>query len=535
MTALKMINVKVENPMAISLYEKSSYTLYSGTSGVTSLQLTPTVMEEGEALLDSEIEFIDVEYDQDVVSYDENSKTITAVSKGKTQFIATAKSLKTGHIVKGKISIDVELVNEDKTSSITLPTVFADEGQYPLSMANVFADLSSQTIAGLDITYIADLSNGVKSQIPYNDGEVDVSKLADLGLTGQRNWYVECGKFAYTVSVLVEKTNYSTPLIGEYMVEEDAFLKDSFARYNVKLEYIDREYVVSFISANGDVIATGNYTLRPWTQSDVGGEMVIKVTKGDIGVNEVKGYYFEGNGLIRLELFINGAKTKSNQSVSYCLASSAPYAGISGSYSANYWKNVFVLNEDKTVSVMNNGEVKTSGTYTLTPTSLLEGSIEITLQTALAGQTQYVGTYSRATGEYSLKITVAGNQITHNKQGASSSISFVKFAGHYSVYAIVDETKNLWLGMKFFNDGSMVLSANSWDGANTRTNGSYELIADKDNAQQGTIKITLVRGYSGNKEFTGQYIFEDGKYKINIKIQGSGGDDGLVSATQVIS
>lgn len=127
----------------------------------------------------------DLNYDKNVVSFDEKNNRVSFLTKGETVFEMRFKSKLTGDSVSSGILIKTELYNEDKTSEITLRDVYISNGFYDVAVEDVFKDVSE--LDNCTIKEVRDVLNG-NLLLDYNDGKINTSNFISTGVMGERKW-----------------------------------------------------------------------------------------------------------------------------------------------------------------------------------------------------------------------------------------------------------------------------------------------------------------------------------------------------------
>ena len=494
------VDVSVLPNASAKLVDQPLLTLYNDSrAGATSKALSPKFIVNDVELSQTEYTIKNWEYDQNVVEIDTANNQINAVGKGKTEIVATFESTD-GVSVQCVVSVEVILYNDDKTDSITLDTLYLDRQNYYIDVLDVFNDKTDGQLADVNVTYITDVTSGVTYNIPVENNVVKGEDVVKLGLTGERKWQIECGKFSYIVVVPIVDVDPATNLLGKY--------SPANWDYNVEVLYEGNMVKAVFNNkADGSVKDFGYCEFKPWTNNNYqAGKLVITMNTKSISNLPIIGYYAYAGGCYQMNLALNSDGTTVYPYELYHEDIVAPYEYLVGTYNnTNNWGMKYVLNEDKTVTMTGTSiDYSSNGTYELTPNGPYSGKITITVEEALSnGQNVFEGEYTYSKGTANFNVTLGTSSVKKFAKEGGTDV-YTQYAGTYN---------SGWIPMRFYADGTYIFDYCSWSGG-WATLGTYTLNAD------GTIKIELVRDYNYNDGFEGTYYLEEGSPRIFFDKEG---------------
>lgn len=521
MQTRKVINVGVISNIVAKIFDESSATIYNDSrGGRTFIELSPSIYENGERLNEGDYVPEDLNYDKNVVSFDEKTNRVSFLTKGETFFEMRYKSKLTGDSVSSGILIKTELYNEDKTSEITLRDVYVSDGFYDIAVADVFKDVSE--LDNCTIKEVRDVLNG-NLLLDYNDGKINTSNFISTGVMGERKWLVECEKYAYTVTVNVEERNYAAPLYGTYDFESKYYTIEKW-NYTLDFESLNGTKAFKFVNKETNELGCkGYFELAPWQKERDGGAIKLVVTDNYLPKvftqKIMDGYFWLNNGGVLVNLYIYSSfGTGYNLPVNYYSVDSAPYKALAGEYKTNKWETcVFILDDKKGALLTVNG-TNYPGNYVLRPDSAYDGKIIISLEKEFRNQAEFVGNYVLSDGVYGIhNVKFDFNDKTFNYgQNADKKPFIDDFAGFYWADA-------QWQIRFMLNkDGTVIFHETANYKDNMQKDGVYELIPN--DAVSGTIKFTFYKPYCLVYTYEGVYNIVDGKYVFKIDIPGSGTD-----------
>lgn len=511
----KVISIEVVDNMNAILGEFTEVTLYNDTrAGVTYVELDPVVYFEDKLLNESEYAITAWEYDEKILSINEDSYRITALSKGATTVKVTITSVEKSVSVVCELDVNVELYNDDKSEDVLLDVLFLDEDKYYLCMGEVYSDLTSNELTDLQITKVTDVTTGTTFDIPLTteeyDGEtyavVDIESFNKNAPTGDRKWQVECGKYSYIVTVPTKDNNPAKPLVGIY----DTVTWD----YKTEIKFVRNKQVVQFTKKDtGEVVDFGTYTLAPWKGNTQNGNITILTDSGKIPgtrnwkgepFNEdehknpiydfsIRGYYYSlKDGSMQMSFALNG----SNTYVQHLYKDlKQPFEQMSGEYTASRWEGRIVLNQDKTCAFILNGRNE-AGTYALAPTEPFKGKVTLTFANdTFSGQKVLEGTYEFAEGYAEMILSVGGSDMKFK----FGSDDYRDYDGTYISKSVAGY--NSWsIRVRFIQDGTFIFDPLNWSKAPSI--GTYTF-------ENGEVSIVTVAPYNYNKNYNGTYEMRD--------------------------
>lgn len=497
----------------IADYENGSYIkIYNDSrAGAKTAELAPRLIENGKALSDNEFEVYGVDYDDKIISFDEDTLTVTGLSKGKTELEIVYKSKVTGNTVTSAVEVEVDLYTEDKSSSINIGKVYIDEGLLAIDLSKVFADLTREQLAGLSVIGITDVTGAYGVKIPVKNNSADMSSFIAGGIIGDRLWEIQCEKYSYIVKVNVNEYDKYKFLVGEYISADNNY------RYVLTSEN-DEQKVEIYNAGTGSLIANGTFGVNDDSKNS--GRIELSLNSSFNGEKTIYGVYMNREPM-RLSLSFNG---KYNDA--YSLAE-GPYKKLADTYSCNGWLVNIKLGTDKTCEfdIGNKVGLNQTGTYVLTPSGLSGGTITMSFKNAIMGATSFEGKYSTDGQKYSFGIKVNGKSyyFTQNGEGLQDDEIMAAFGGGYSSLGTsADKESAAWCTLYFGTDGTMYFDV--WYYSEISTVGTYSLTGDK---KSGTITFDIEKAYCGFKHFEGTYNFDEttGKYTFDMYINGSGHDN----------
>ena len=503
LTTTSPVEVSVVDNANAQLTEKLSLTLCNDErGGQTTETLNPSFISQDKILTPSEYSIINWEYDENVVSVNPSTLEVSGVGKGQTTIVATFKDNQTDTTIQSVLPVSVYLYEDDKTDLVTLDTLFLDRQDYFVDVLDVFADKSSQDLTSQTVNAITDITGPNQYRLPIVDGKVSVEEINKYSITGERVWRVECNKYCYLVKVPTAEVDPAKNLIGKYLPAD--------WDYTMEIVYDKNDVVAKFSDkSNGNLVDTGICDLAPWKNNNyLAGRIVIDMNSTAIAPYNITGYYIYSSGCYQMSLAKTTSETVSVPAVCqfelYSETILAPYADFSGNFETAD-DITFVLNEDKSVLV--NGTI--AGEYTLTPTAPLSGKINITLESALNGQTSFEGEYSYNKGGAEFDISI--NSVAKQFVRENSSDIYLKYANH----------KNAgWVVLRFFEDGTFVFNY-AWDKISSNTMGVYQLIPDADSTvgnEKGVVILDMVAPYNNRSHYEGTYYVDaDGVYVLKFE------------------
>ena len=498
----------------IADYENGSYIkIYNDErAGDKTVELSPRLIENGKALTSEQFEIYSVNYDDKLIDFDRDSRAVTGLSKGNTALEIVYKSKVSGGTVVSYVDIEVDLYTEDKSSSINIGKVYADEGKLNLDTGKIFADLTSEQLEGLSIIKVTDVTGSYGVNIPVENNVADMSMFISGGIIGDRLWEIQCEKYSYIVKVNVNEYDKYKYLVGEYVSAENDY------RY-VLINDNDAQKIAIYSVPTGNLITAGNFEVR--SDSKNSGRILVSLKSSFNGEKTIYGIYMN-NETMRLSLSFGGRYNDL-----YSL-SAASYDKAAGSYSSNNWLIDIRLNADKTCEfdAGNKYGANHKGTYVLAPESADGGTITLTVEKAIMGATVFTGKYVVDGEKYSFGITVNGKSyyFEQNCKTEQNETLFSEFGGGYSsVGTAADGSSGGWLTLYFGTDGTVYFDTYYYRD-DLATTGTYVLDGDKNS---GTITVDIGKAYCGYKHFEGTYKFDEktGKYVFDMYVYGCGYDN----------
>lgn len=511
MKALDVINLNVVYDFIVGYESDTEFTVYNDSrAGETTYTIVPVLTENGKVLSKAQYEVSAAAYDEKIIGFDKTSLTVSGLTKGSTELELTFKSKVTGNAVKSTVNVTVGLYTEDKSASIKIPNAYIDEGNYAVSVKDVFADLSAEEIKGLSILALDDVTGASPIAISLENGVADTSGFIASGITGDRLWRVQSEKYSYIVKITVSEYNGLTYLLGEYLSPD--------AAYKYVLSEENNSNVVKVYNADTNALVTdGTFTIYPNDKKN--GKIKINLKDNIGGANEHYGVYMYLEPM-RLSFTLGGKYCDF-----YSLAE-GPYEDMADTYSCNDWIVKIKLGADKTLEfdVENKVGLYQKGTYSLTPSSLDGGTITLSFDKPVLGSTSFECKYKNDGKKYSFGIKVGNKTYYFVQEGEISSANGVTeaFGGGYSSRGKnSDGTSGIWCSMYFAKDGTMFFD--TYILSNISTVGTYVLNGDK---QSGTITVDIEKAYCGNTRFEGTYRYDtaSGKYVFEMFVYGSGYD-----------
>ena len=490
----------VENAYA-SLWNETSLTLYNDSrGGNTTVRLSPIFVESDNRLTNEDYTIIEWEYDETIVSVDETNLTVESVEKGETELVATLKSNKTGTIVQACLPICVELYQEDRTETITLPTLYLNRSEYYLDILDIFVDKTEEELTGLEIIEIVDITGGVTYDIAIDNGVVKVENVEKLGVSGDRKWKVECKKFSYVVSVSIVDVDPAAEIVGKYTSADWEYLLEMTYEYNSIVAVFKNKQT-------GDIVDFGYCSTTAWKNNDYkAGKITIQMNGTAVSTHPIKCYYFYSSGCWQMNLALNNSDTYSKELFGEDIV--APYEALAGVYyNDDLWSISYKLDADGACEMegIDGFEFSSVGTYKLLPDTPLSGKIIMTYETAFKnGQTVFEGNYSYSAGGAKFNLYVDGMASPKkNFAQVGENDVYEEFAGYYSSKRMGDG----WdISFRFLADGTCIFDYQSWTAHSSI--GKYVL-------KDGKLVISMISDYAGLKNYEGTYEDRDGvKYFI---------------------
>lgn len=510
MKAFDVIDLGVVYNLIAEYKSGSHIKIYNDArAGAETAVLSPSLKENGKALTRDMFDVCSVDFDENIVSFDRDTFVVTGLQKGKTELEIVYKSKVTGNMVTSVVEVEVGLYTEDKSGSINLGNVYADEDSLAIDLNRVFADLTSEQLEGLSVVQITDVTNGFNMNIPVKNNVVDTSSFIGGGIIGDRRWEIQCEKYSYIVKVNVSEYDKYKNLVGEYVSAENDY------RYVLTNENNVQKIAV-YSSSTGKVVTDGTFEVHNDNKNN--GRIVVMLNSSFYGEKTIYGVYMNRETM-RLSLSFGG---KYNDLYSL---SSASYDKAAGVYSSNNWLVNISLNADKTCEfdVGNKFGANQTGRYVLTPAGKNDGTVTMTFGKAIMGVTVFSGKYVVDGNKYSFGITVNGKSYYFEQNGeiAVNNELFSAFGGGYtSVGKNSDGSTSNWLTLYFGTDGSMYFDTYYYRD-DLATTGTYSLVGDKNS---GTITFDIGKAYCGYKHFEGTYTLDKttGKYVFDMYVYGSG-------------
>lgn len=478
----------------------------------TEILLTPVMYEQNQRVAEEFLQIEELDFNQDILTFDQDENKLIAEKKGQTQVVATLKNTQTGSTVQCGFNVIVSLYEQDKTDSVNLLNLYYDDQSYGLIAKDAFPDLEEEIVLGEKIISVTDVTENIHVGIIYQDGMVDVSGIIKQKILGERIWRVESERYSYIVNILIEEENPSKVIFGEYISND--------FEYEIKLEYLNNRNVIKFIDKQtGEIKASGNYSVR-----DIGKDFgLISATTDNVVYdrNYFNGFYWVYNDCTYIDFnIVNGG---SENYENFIMKTSAPYSSVAGLYSSDSWSVKVQLNADGTCvfDVEDKIGKKTAGSYTLKATGTYQGEIAVQLENEFVGQKTVNGIYSINNGRYTVRFT----DLSLFESGITMSQKVEKITFNDAISGYYYTKSNVFVPIKLNKDGSCYFAFPDW--ANTKyilaSKGYYVL--ESTGNQTGTIKIYLDRIYNNNAVIEGEYSVEDGKYVIVSTISGSGNGD----------
>ena len=504
------VEIKVLDNAFAQLHSENSITLYNDVrGGEQETTFAPKFFEEEVELEYGSGYVIESwEYNDKVVKISPDTLNVTAEGKGTTDVKATFKSVATGVTVESVVTVTVELYDVDKTEDVTLDSVYLNREDYYLDINEVFDDVTSDKLEGLEIDKITDVTSGVTFDVPVADGMVDIEEVSKLGLLGNRRWQIECPKYSYVVKVSIIEVDPAKYILGTYFSQT--------WKYTMKILYVKNDVVAEFYDiadlqtkVDSGVVTTTVYAKtadgsnKPLTYDYNGGYFKINgLTTRKVSLPDypIKGHYAYSSGSLKVGLALDNNDTPSVELYREDIV--AQYDMIAGRFEDSInWGGAIVLNEDKTCTFKTPAIAQAiNGTYELTPKTPFTGDIKITLESAYNNQTEIVGDYYYSKGGAKINVTV-GTSLKNLKTENYKS-GYENYSGYYT---------GGWVRIKLYEDGTFVFDFPYW-ASGWASLGTYELNDD------GTINITLIRDYNYNNGFEGTYYVDSqsGKRKITL-------------------
>ncbi len=519
----EVFEVNVVDNITAKLYDDAYLIMCNDKSGgVNEIKIEPELYENDYMLGTDEYSIVSIEYDKSIIDFNQEKNIIKALSKGSTQLEVTFKSLNTSNTVVSVLPIRVDLYNQDRYSLIQLPDAYINEEKYELHLSEVFADLSTSNLNGLNIVNVEDITNSMAIKLKVENGVVDISDFEEKGILGERRWRVETEKYSYDVKIFVEKFNYAKPLIGKYISNN--------WDYGINVKFNDRQRTFDLFDVKtNQTMESGKYELDVW--DNYSGRISFTLNKSFAGQKEISGYYWLSSGKMFMDLNIYQV----GGYVGLYAKTGAPYQEVSGVYNNDLnWLVDIQLNSDETCVFDCNNEIskKCNGTYELIPVGPYNGKIILEIEEPFNGQTVFEGSYNLINGIYCLDIYIETlNRVQKLYQTNVEASIYDSFAGYYSGSSVNEAGKtSSWLPIKLAKDGVLIFDYMKW-GGNVNTTGTYKLIGD---VYSGSIVININKAYSGNKQFIGTYELIGGRYVFSVSIPGSGSVNGVITYKQDI-
>ena len=500
LTTVSYVDVCVIDNASAQLSDKNSFTLWNDVrGGETKKTLSPKFTAENVELNSGEYTIIDWDYDDSVVSVNLTTLEVEAVGKGSTNIVATFKSNSSNVTVDSVLPVTVNLYDDDKSSTITLDTLYLDRENYYLDVSEVYADKSSQQLENTEINLITDVTGVYELNLPVTNGIVKIEDANKLGISGVRKWKIECNKFSYIVTVPTVDIDPATNILGKYNPKDWDYSMEIVREQNdVKAVFRDK--------TNGTVVDAGYCSFRAGKGSDYkAGKIEIDMQGSKVISNyNIIGYYIYDGGCYQMNLSVANTMLLCPIEL-YSEDIVAPYSAVAGTFTSADWANTtIVLNEDKSVSIQS-GNGNSNGTYTLTPNGPVSGKIAITLETALSGQTVFEGdySYSKGSAEFSITVNAESTPLKLFVREGSTDI-YVKLANCYQPSPLqislirVYSTGTVLFDYPFWNDGGIM--------------GTYEL--DIDDSQ---FTFTLVKAYNNQSVYECTYYVENDVYYLRLE------------------
>ena len=513
MKTFDVIDLNVVYNLIADYENGSKFLIYNDErAGAKTVELAPVIMENGKALTTEQFEVSAVDYDDNIVSFDNDTLAVTGLSKGTTELEIVYKSKVTGNTVASVVEVEVDLYTEDRSSSIDLGKVYADEGSLAIDLGDVFADLTAEQLEGLSVIGITDITSAFAVNLTVENNVVNMSSFISAGILGDRKWNIQCEKYSYIVKVNVSEYDKYKNLVGEYVSAENDY------RY-VLTNDNDVQKIVIYSVSTGSLVTDGTFEIHSDNKNN--GRIMLSLKSAFNGEKTIYGLYMNREPM-RLSLGFGG------RYIDLYSLSVASYDKAAGTYSSNNWLAGIKLNADKTCEfdVGNKFGTNQTGSYILTPVGINAGAITMTFEKAIMGVTVLTGNYVVDGGKYSFGITVNGKSYYFEQNGktAETDTLYSAFGGGYgSVGTSASGSSGGWLTLYFGTDGTVYFDTYYYRD-DLATTGTYVLDGDKNS---GTITVDIGKAYCGFKHFEGTYKFDEttGKYVFDMYVYGSGYDN----------
>ena len=495
------INVFVVENAYASLSNEASFLLYNDTRGGSVVaSMFPTFIAEDKELTSEEFEIIDWNYDNEIISIDEEKLEVKGLAKGKTEIRATFQAKETGLTVEAVLPVSVELYDEDKTKEITIDTLYLNRDLYYVDIFDVFADKTGDDLLGLSVRERKDVTSGVIHNIPIENGTIRLNNIAELGLEGERKWQIQCAKFSYIVCVPLVDVDPTAYIVGKYNCLD--------WEYSMEIAYEKNDAVVLFKDTkNGNVVDSGYCTTTAWKNNDYkAGKIEMNMEGKVISSHPIKCYYLYSSGCWQMNLALNNSDSYSKELFSENIV--APFETMAGEYSnRNNWHIKYILKADGTCEMkgIDGFNFSSLGQYQLIPNTATSGKIVMTYETAFNnGQSVFEGNYSCSMGCANFDVTVQ-QMATPEKNFTKDNGSNVyqEYAGYYS-----SKYQDGWgIVFRFLADGTCIFDYHNWTGCASL--GTYVI-------KDGNLYITMVSDYGGLKNYEGTYEMREDGYRYMI-------------------
>ena len=496
--------VSVVGNTTARLYVENTLTLYNDENGGVVMQkLSPSLMVDDTMISREDYEIISWEYDEKIISV--GDETVTGICKGNTDLIATFKVKDSGVKVACVLPVSVCLYTYDMSETVRLDTLYLDKESYMLKINDVFFDKND--LKSCAIETIRDVTNEKAYNVPFEkagdriNAIIDIKEASALGMSGDRKWQVDCGKYSYIITVPTQLKHYAAPLLGDYQPNNWT--------NSITLSFVDNKDRIDFKDENGNTVASGLFTLTPWDNAQMAGTIKITIENGALyAITDTKyanvlksfsGHYYYQNNCYQLHICV-GYYCAENI-VHYYRDIQAPYGQLAGIYEKESLK--LTINENKTFDLEIDNTTQT-GNCVLIP----DKNNPLTGQIVLGDA--YTGSYSYDKGGANITIAWNGVQTTLVRAGDSGE-PYGKYAGYYES---PDETDSggVWIRLRLEADGTFAWCFEYY--SRYSTIGTYEM-------KDGIIVLTPENKNTGyGAQFIGTYYEQDGKYYVKINLLG---------------
>ena len=510
-----VFEVLVVSSASARLSDKTSLSLCNDEKGgEVEVQFNPELIINDEYISAKDYTITNWEYDEKIVEIDKENLTVKGLFKGETEVRATFVAKEGEFSITCSLPVSVNLYSYDMSQTV-LDTVYLDQSEYVLFRNQIYNNISNDNLIGTEINSIIDVTESITYEVEIGslrdngDMVLKIPKIKDLGVSGERKWKIDCGKYSYIVTVPLVEKYPGGKLFGTYTSSDwDYQVRIGFIDNKEKLEFLDKK--------TGAVVDTGKMEVTGALTD--GSASMIKITTESTAISSTKDImcltYFS-SGRQQLNLILNvtrdgngnvfsGQADINNYKVLYSGEEQSIYKKIAGEFKNNNFAYSFVINEDLTCELKSVvGEV-IKGTYVYNA-----GDIVLMFEKDVDGQMVFEGTIDAT----NLSVGIdGGSKMTFNRevvdgeQGAFGG-DYEKFAGFYKgrVHIRLD------------TDGTFIFSYIEGSGADL-AKGTYTM-------KDGVIKVSITTikpggvsaFYKGNYE--GTYYEQSGRLCIDINIK----------------